>query len=34
MIHALERAGLMKVEALSGGYLAINPDMSEERDDT
>ncbi|MGJ0452663.1 MAG: hypothetical protein ACR65T_05455 [Methylocystis sp.] len=34
MIHVLERAGLMKVEALSGGYLAINPDMFEERDDT
>lgn len=34
MIHVLGRAGLMKVEALSEGYLAINPDLFDEWDDT
>lgn len=34
MIHVLGRAGLMKVEALSGGYLAINPGSFEETNDT
>lgn len=33
MIHVLGRAGLMKVEALSEGYLAINPDLFEEWND-
>lgn len=34
IIHVLGRAGLMKVEALSDGYLAFNPDLFEEGDDT
>lgn len=34
MIHVLGRAGLMRVEALSEGYLAINPDLFQAWDDT
>lgn len=34
MIHVLGRAGLMKVEALSEGYLAFNPGMFGELNDT
>lgn len=33
MIHVLARADLMKVEEVSGGYLAINPDLFQELDD-
>ncbi|MGH0328228.1 hypothetical protein [Sinorhizobium meliloti] len=34
IIHVLGRTGLMKVESLSAGYLAINPDSFEEWNDT